>query len=127
MLIILTLYYQNQVLLNSNNLLKKFPIAEQMIAFIVEVIRNTRPKSSDLDIVKKYVSYGAGPRASQNIVISSKAKAALSGKYAVNKKHILEVLYPILNHRIILNYSAYSDDISVKSIIEEIVNYVEKK
>jgi len=106
--------------------IEDIPISDEMIQYIVNIISNTRAKSTNINEVKKYVSYGAGPRASQNVVIASKAKAALSGHYAVNKEDVKSVLYPILNHRIILNYSAYSDDVSVKDLINIISNYVEE-
>ena len=107
--------------------IEQIPIAEEIIRYIVKIIKYTRPQNSPVEDVKKYVSYGAGPRASQYVVNASKAKAALEKHYAVNKTDIKKMLYPILNHRIILNYSAYSDDISVKDIIETICSYVENE
>jgi MoxR-like ATPase len=106
--------------------IEKVPISNKMIEYIVKLVASTRPKDSSLTSVKDFVNIGAGPRASQYIVVASKANAVLNGKYAVTKEDIKKVLYPVLNHRIILNYSAYSEGISNRNIIEDIIKYADK-
>jgi MoxR-like ATPase len=106
--------------------IEKVPISNKMIEYIVKLVASTRPNDSHLKSVKDFVNIGAGPRASQYIVVASKANAVLNGKYAVTKDDIKKVLYPVLNHRIILNYSAYSEGISNRNIIEDIIKYADK-
>jgi MoxR-like ATPase len=105
---------------------EEVPISDKMIEHIIKIVTETRPAKTHMPVVKEFVDFGAGPRASQYIVIASKVNAVLNGEYAVTKKNINAVLYPVLNHRIILNYASYSESITTKSIIEELINYAEK-
>lgn len=106
--------------------IEEIPISNPLIEYIVNIVKNTRPSYSKSTKIKNNVSYGAGPRATQYIVIASKAHAAISGRYAVNKADIQFVTPPILNHRIILNYSAFSENLSVYDIIEEAIAIADK-
>ncbi len=112
------IYYQSFI--------EDVPISDKMVEYIVKLVSLTRPGISKIQLVKEFVNIGAGPRASQYIVIASKANAILNGKYAVTKDDINKVLYPVLNHRIILNYSAYSEGITNRNLIEEVVKYADK-
>lgn len=107
-----------------NNLLKeveKVKISIDVARWIVEIVQATRPENETApEIVKQYVSCGASPRASQAIYRASKANAYLNGKSSVEKNHILEVLDPILRHRIYLNFAADTEGVDVLRIIEAV-------
>ncbi len=104
--------------------IENIPISQKIIEYAVNIVKHTRPEATDLKIVKNNVSYGAGVRASQSIVIASKSHAALFGNYAVTKENIHAVIKSILQHRIILNYSAHAEGITENKIIDEIIEYV---
>lgn len=113
-------------LIQYQKFIEDVPVADKMVEYAVKIVTETRPKKSSLSMTKDFIHIGAGPRASQYIISSAKANALLEGDYAVTKKHIDAVAYPVLNHRIILNYGAYSEGITPKTIIEEIIRYAEK-
>ena len=73
-------------------------------------------------MVKNYISWGAGPRASQFLVIAAKCHAAIHGKYSPDIEDVQAVAYPILRHRIIRNYKAEADGVSVDDIIENLIS-----
>ncbi len=116
----------SQKLIAFQNFIEGVPISKSIIEYIVKIVSTSRPEKTSLKIVKDFVSIGAGPRASQYIVLASKTNAVLNNRYAVSKEDIKAVLKPILSHRIILNYASYSEGITTKNIIEEIKNYVDK-
>ncbi len=107
------------------NFIEHIPISEKIISYAVKLVASTRPQSTTDSYIKDAVAFGAGPRASQNIVIASKANAALNGNYSVTKEDIHKVIYPILKHRIILNFSAVSTKLSTKQIIDHILKLSE--
>ncbi len=98
------------------------PISESMIQRVVQLAKQSRPEQTTSDRVKTYVQYGAGPRASQNLVIAAKAHAALNGRPAVNLMDIKAVAYPVLNHRLILNFAAHAEQVTTEAIIKDLVH-----
>lgn len=114
------------ILREHQKFIEDVPISDKMIEYVIKIVTETRPTKTHLAVIKEFVDFGAGPRASQYIVVASKAHAVLNGEYAVTKKNIEAVLYSVLNHRIILNYASYSEGITTKSIIEELIRYAEK-
>ena len=101
------------------NLVRKTPIASNVVEYAVRLSSSTRPKeSSAAEEVKKYISWGAGPRASQFLVIGAKCHALLNGKYSPDIEDVKAVAKPILRHRIVKNYIAEADGRSIDEIIE---------
>ena len=101
------------------NLVRKTPIASNVVEYAVRLSSSTRPKeSSAAEEVKKYISWGAGPRASQFLVIGAKCHALLNGKYSPDIEDVKAVAKPILRHRIVKNYIAEADGRSIDGIIE---------
>ncbi|MDG2193519.1 MAG: AAA family ATPase [Polaribacter sp.] len=99
-------------------LIRKIPVADNVIEYAVNLVSKTRPKGSNAtDLVRNYVDWGAGPRASQNLVLGAKAYAALRGKYSPNIEDVQAVAIPILSHRIVKNYKAEAEGISMTKII----------
>jgi MoxR-like ATPase len=101
------------------NLVRKTPIASNVVEYAVKLSSSTRPKESlAAEEVKKYISWGAGPRASQFLVIGAKCHALLNGKYSPDIEDVKAVAKPILRHRIVKNYIAEADGMSIDKIIE---------
>lgn len=101
------------------DLLKKVPVADNVYEYAVNLVRKTRKDSAEATAdVKKYLYWGAGPRASQYLIIGAKVNAALRGKYSPDIEDVKAVAIPILRHRISRNYKAEADGISVEKIIE---------
>lgn len=104
------------------NLVRKIPVADNVMEYAVKLATRTRPQTADAPaIVKDYVVWGAGPRASQYMVIGAKCHAALHGKYSPDIEDIHAVAAPILRHRIIRNYKAEAEGITVDNIIAQLL------
>ncbi|RBW55780.1 AAA family ATPase [Tenacibaculum sp. E3R01] len=99
-------------------LIRKIPVADNVIEYAVGLVGKTRPKSEKAtDFVRKYIDWGAGPRASQNLILAAKAYAAVSGKYSPDIEDVQAVAVPILSHRMVKNYKAEAESITIKDII----------
>ncbi len=105
------------------NLVRKLPLAEGVLHYAVKLATASRPESEIApQIVKDYISWGAGPRASQYLVIGAKAHAAIQGKYAPDIEDVKAVAHPILRHRIVRNYKAEAEGYSLERIIQELID-----
>jgi MoxR-like ATPase len=102
-------------------LIQKVPVNDNLMRYAVEVVAKTRPDTTQEDIVKEYVQWGVGPRASQYLIIGAKTHAVLHGKYAPDIEDVKAVAYPILRHRIVRNYKAEADKISADTIIGKLL------
>jgi MoxR-like ATPase len=102
------------------NMVKKIPVPDFVLRYAVKLVRETRPESTEIDFVKRYVRYGAGPRASQFLIIGAKARAILKGVSSVEIEDIEYLLEPVLRHRIILNFYAEAENIKTRDVIEKI-------
>ena len=104
------------------NLVRKAPIASNVVEYAVNLSSKTRPKESlATEAVKKYISWGAGPRASQFLVIGAKCHALVNGKYSPDIEDVKAVAKPILRHRIVKNYIAEADGMSIDGIIDNLL------
>ena len=104
------------------NLVRNTPIASNVVEYAGRLSSRTRPKeSAAAEEVKKYISWGAGPRASQFLVIGAKCHALLNGKYSPDIEDVKAVAKPILRHRIVKNYIAEADGRSIDGIIEDLL------
>ncbi len=100
------------------DLVKKIPVANSVLEYAVKLVAKTRPQTQyATDEVNKYISWGAGPRASQYLVIGAKCHAAINGKYSPDIEDVQAVANPILKHRIVRNYKAEADGKSAEDII----------
>ncbi|MCX7821695.1 MAG: MoxR family ATPase [Brevinematales bacterium] len=114
-------------LISLQSKVKEVYVADKVKEYIVEITRNSRPPETDFSIVKEFISWGAGPRASQMLFVAGRANALINGKDFVDKIDIDEVILPVLKHRIFLNYRATSEHIRPEDIILEIKKEVEKR
>jgi MoxR-like ATPase len=113
-------------LLELGAVVRRVPIAEPVARFAVALARCTRPDSpSTPEDVRQYVSWGAGPRAGQYLVLGGKARAALEGRFVVERKDIEAVALPVLRHRIRTNFAAGAEGITVDEIISRVIRFVQ--
>ena len=104
---------------------RKVPIAEAIVEYAVELNRQTRPAPNAPDFIQDWVQWGAGPRASQYLVLGAKARAVLHGRYHVSYEDIKAVAIPVLRHRILTNFNAEADGITSLDIINRLLENVE--
>ena len=110
-------------ILEMRELAKSVPVIKEVLGFAVRLVSNTHPElESSCASAKKYVRYGASPRAAQALITCAKVRALMNGKYNVSYSDIKALAYPVLRHRIKLNYAAISDKLSVDDVIKLIVN-----
>ncbi len=111
-------------ILKIQELIRRVPVSDQVVQYAVRAVKATRPNlegnGSQDDPVNRYVSWGAGPRASQYLVLAGKVKAILDGRHSVSEDDIRSVANPVLRHRIITNYRAEADKVDVHKIIETV-------
>jgi MoxR-like ATPase len=111
-----------------SNLVRKVPIAPYVIRYAMKFTRLTRKQKSDVpDFVRNYVTWGAGPRATQYLVLGGKARALLHGRYHVSCEDIRAVAPAVLRHRIITNFNAEADGISADEIIDRLANFIPRE
>ena len=104
------------------NLIAKLPITDNLLNYAVKLVTSTRPNNENApDIVKDYIEWGAGPRASQYIIKAAKCHAAIKGKYSPDIEDVKAVAEPILMHRMVKNYKAEAEEISINHIIKSIL------
>ncbi len=110
--------FSAQEIIKVQELIRKIPVADNVIEYAVQLVGKTRPNSElATDLVKSYIDWGAGPRASQNLILAAKAHAAVSGKYSPDIEDVQAVAVPILSHRIVKNYKAEAEGKTIKEII----------
>jgi len=110
-----------EALLNIQELVTSLPVAEHIIDHAVNMVRATRPEDTKIQLIKNYVKWGAGPRASQYLIIGAKTRAALLGKMTPDEKDINAVAPLVLRHRILRNFKAEADGIRIEDIISELI------
>ncbi len=106
-------------ILGFQKLVRKIPVSDNVYEFAIRLVQATRPGTDAAkDVTKEYISWGAGPRASQNLILAAKAHAALQGKFSPDSEDVMAVAKPILRHRVVKNYRAEAEGISIEKIIE---------
>ena len=114
--------FSAQEILEVQHLIRRIPVPDNVVEYAVNLVNSTRPKlDTASDFVKNYIDWGAGPRASQNLVLGAKAHAAINSKFSPDIEDIQAVAMGILRHRIIKNYKAEAEDISEEDIITKLL------
>ncbi len=109
-------------LISLQELIRRMPVADDIIERTIKLVGLTRPGNNDtLDEVKRFVAWGAGPRASQYIILGAKARAALLGKYAPDFDDLRFVAHPVLRHRVITNFAGEAEGIKSDWIIDRVL------
>ena len=108
------IYYQN--------LVKRVPASDNVVKYAVKLTSATRPQSESApDFINESVDWGAGPRASQFLVLAAKCHAAINGKYSPDIEDVKAISYPVLRHRIVRNYKAEAEGMSVEKLIDSLL------
>jgi MoxR-like ATPase len=111
-----------QEIIDFQELIRRIPVADNVIEYAVRLVSKTRPDNSlSNEFVKNYLDWGAGPRASQNLILAAKANAAFNGKFSPDIEDVQAVATGILRHRIIKNYKADAEGITEEMIIEKLL------
>lgn len=112
----------SEEILYFQSLIKRVPVADNVLEYAVNLVRSTRPNANNSDYVNKYISYGAGPRASQYLIRGAKSRAAIQGRFTPEIEDVKAVSIPVLRHRIVANFNAEAENISPSEIITNIMN-----
>jgi len=109
-------------ILDFQQLIRRIPVADNVIEYAVAMVAKTRPNSDSAnDLVKNYIDWGAGPRASQNLILAAKTHAAIHGKFSPDIENVKAVAHSILRHRLIKNYKADAEGVSEIQIINSLL------
>lgn len=109
-------------ILQVQHLIRRIPVADNVVNYAVKLVNSTRPGlESSPDFVRQYLDWGAGPRASQYLILGAKAHAAINGKFSPDIEDVKAVAYGILRHRIIKNYKAEAESITEEDIIRQLL------
>lgn len=110
-----------QEIIDFQHVIRRIPVADNVVEYAVEMVCKTRPENNTAsDLVKQYVDWGAGPRASQNLILAAKTHAAIQGKFSPDIENVQAVANSILRHRIIKNYKAEAEGVTVEQIIKSL-------
>jgi MoxR-like ATPase len=111
-------------ILDLQDLVLRVPVAPHVVEHAVAICRATRPGEGAPDDIRRYVSFGAGPRASQNLILAAKARAILAGRYAVAIEDVRALAMPILVHRVLPNFHAEADGVTARILIGRLLELV---
>jgi len=107
------------------DLVRRVPVPDHVVKYAVDLVRHTRPKEAGApDFIQKYVAWGAGPRASQYLVLAAKARAILNGRFAASADDILALAQPVLRHRVLPNFHAESEGIGAPRLVSQLTALV---
>jgi len=114
--------FSAQEIIDFQQLIRRIPVADNVVEYAVTLVGKTRPKGAlASDYVNNYLDWGAGPRASQNLILAAKANAAFNGKFSPDIEDVKAVAIGILRHRIIKNYKADAEGITEEIIIDKLL------
>ncbi|MCR9265777.1 MAG: MoxR family ATPase [Flavobacteriaceae bacterium] len=114
--------FNAEEIIEVQHLVRRIPVADNVVDYTVRLVHSTRPgMEGSSDYVNNYVDWGAGPRASQNLVLAAKAHAAIHGKFSPDIEDVKAVAVGILRHRILKNYKAEAEGITEEKIISELL------
>ncbi len=102
-------------------LVRDVPISDELIGYVNKIVRATRPETTNNSYVKDWVSWGAGPRAGQAMILTAKARALQAGRFSVTLEDVKKVAFPVLRHRIIVNFRAEAEGITSDSVTQNLV------
>ncbi|MEM7244492.1 MAG: MoxR family ATPase [Acidobacteriota bacterium] len=108
-------------ILGFQELVRRVPISERLAQSAVRLVRATRPGEVQDEYVRKWVEWGAGPRASQNLVLAAKARALISGRHAVSDEDLRELAPAVLGHRVVVNFRAEAEGLGSGDIVEHVL------
>ncbi|GGG94319.1 AAA family ATPase [Pedobacter zeae] len=101
-------------------------ISNDLVTYVSELIRATRPDATTVNFVKEWVRWGAGPRAGQALILTAKARALFKGRYAVILDDLQAMAYPVLRHRVLMNFKAEAENVSSDKVTNELIKAISK-
>ena len=105
------------------DLVRRVPVADNVIEFAATLVNRTRPQTDRAPgFVKNWIRWGAGPRASQYLILGAKTKAILDGRHTPDIEDVRHVAAPVLRHRIVLSFNAEAEGVSALQVIEQLLN-----
>ena len=110
-----------QQILDFQSVIRRMPVPDNVCQYAVRLSSSTRPGQADAQLATKYLSWGAGPRASQYLVMGAKTHAAMQGKYSPDIEDVQAVAVEVLRHRIVRNYYAEAENISTEEIVSQLI------
>ena len=113
--------FSAEEIISFQDVIRRIPVADNVIEYAVSMVSKTRPKTNTAsELVAEFVDWGAGPRASQNLILAAKTHAAINGKFSPDIENVQAVAQGILRHRIIKNYKAEAEGVSDDQIIQSL-------
>lgn len=112
--------FNAQEIADIQHVIRRIPVPDNVVEYAVRLVGKTRPSNGAPDLIKNYVDWGAGPRASQNLIMAAKTHAAVNGKFSPDIEDVQAVAFGILRHRIIKNYKAEAEGITEEEIIKKL-------
>jgi len=113
-------------IIDIQKLVREVVISDDLIHYVSQIVRNSRPGNTSVPAIKDWVSWGAGPRAGQAVILTAKARALLHGRYAVIPEDIQAVIHPTLRHRILPNFKADAEGIVADHLIDLLLEKIKK-
>lgn len=107
-------------------LVRQVSISNDLVTYASSIVRSTRPDSTHIDYVKEWVQWGAGPRAGQALILTAKARALFYGRYSVLMEDLHTMLYPVLRHRVLMNFKADAENVNSDKVIAELIRVTER-
>ena len=109
-----------QVVIFFQNLIRRVPVADNVVEFAVSFVSKTRPNTNNtFSFIKEWVNWGAGPRASQYLILGAKTLAILDGRESPDIDDVKRIVMPVLRHRIVTNFNAEAEGITTSDIIDK--------
>jgi MoxR-like ATPase len=108
-------------LMAAQRLVRRIPIGDTVVEAILRLVRAGRPESSEIDAVKTALAWGPGPRAGLALMLASRARALLQGRFSPSIDDVAALAHPVLRHRIALNYGARAEGVTLASIIDRLI------
>jgi MoxR-like ATPase len=114
--------FSREDIIQYQDLVRKIPVSDEVLKYAVGIVNKTRPESEYCQaFAKDYIRWGAGPRASQYLILASKAVAAIEGRYASSMDDVKSAAYAVLRHRLILNFNAEADNVRIDDLISRLL------
>jgi MoxR-like ATPase len=105
-------------------LTREVAISDDLVSYVSDLIRATRPDTTDVAFVKEWVRWGAGPRAGQALILTAKARALFKGRYAVLMEDLQAMAYPVLRHRVLMNFKAEAENVFPDQVTAELIKVI---
>jgi MoxR-like ATPase len=109
-------------ILNYQDAIRKIPVADNVVEYAVQLVGQTRPNNPQApEYIKNWINWGAGPRASQYLILGAKTRAALQGRYTPEIEDVKQCALPVLRHRLVTNFNAEAEGVNTLQIVEKLM------